>query len=64
MLKILQGTLQQYVDQEFLDTQAELRNGRGTSNQIANIHGIIEKVREFQKTSTSASLTMLKLLTV
>jgi len=58
MLKILQATLQQYVNWEFLDRQAGLRNGRGTSNQIDNIHGIIEKVREFQKTSTSASLTM------
>ena len=63
MLKILQARLQQYMNQEFADVQAGFRKGRGTKNQIANIHWIIEKAREFQKkTSTSASLTMLKSL--
>ena len=65
MLKILQARLQQYMNQEFADVQAGFRKGRGTKNQIANIHWIIEKAREFQKkTSTSASLTTLKPLTV
>ena len=49
MLKILQARLQQYVNQEFTDVQAGFRKGRGTRVQIANIHWIIEKVREFQK---------------
>ena len=45
-------------------TSKRLRKGRGTREQIANIHWIIEKAKEFQKKSTSASLTTLKLLTV
>ena len=49
MLKILQARLQQYVNQEISDIQARYRKGRGTRNQIANIHYIIEKAREFQK---------------
>ena len=49
MLKILQDRLQQYVNRELPDVQAGLRKGRGTRNQIANIHWIIEKAREFQK---------------
>ena len=52
MLKILQvqaWRLQQYVNQELLDVQAGFRKGRGTRDQIANIHWIIEKLREFQK---------------
>ena len=49
MLKILQARLQQYVNHELPDVQAGFRKGRGTSNQIANILWIIEKVREFQK---------------
>ena len=49
MLKILQARLQQYVNRELTDVQAELRKGRGTRDQIANIHWIIEKAREFQK---------------
>ena len=49
MLKILQARLQQYVNQELPDVQAEFRKGRGTRDQIANIHWIIEKAREFQK---------------
>ena len=64
MLKILQGRLQQYVNQEFQMYKLGLRKGRGTRNQIANIHWIIEKARELQKISTSASLTMQKLLTM
>ena len=64
MLKILQARLQQYVNHELPDIQAGFRKGRGTRDQIANIHWIIEKVREFQKTSASALLTILKPLTV
>ena len=59
MLKILHARLQQYVNCEFLDIQAGFRKGRGSRGQIANIHWIIEKAREFQETSTSASLTAL-----
>ena len=61
MLKILQARLQQYVDCELQDVQAGFRKGRGARGQIANIW-IIEKAREFQKTSTSALLTMPKSL--
>ena len=64
MLKILQARTQQYVNRELPDVQAGLRKGRGTRDQIANIHWIIEKAREFQKTSTSALLTMPKPLTM
>ena len=49
MLKILQARLQQYVNREFPNVQAGFRKGRGTRDQIANIHWIIEKAREFQK---------------
>ena len=49
MLKILQVRLQQYVNHELPDVQAEFRKTRGTREQIANIHRIIEKPREFQK---------------
>ena len=49
MLKILQARLQQYVNCELLDVQAGFRKGRGTRDQIVNIHWIIEKAREFQK---------------
>ena len=49
ILKILQVRLQQYVNQELPDVQAGFRKGRGTRDQIANIHLIIEKAREFQK---------------
>ena len=58
MLKILQARLQQYVNHELPDFQAGFRKGRGTRDQIANIHWIIKK------TSTSALLTMPKPLTV
>ena len=49
MLKILQDRLQQYVNHEPPDIQAGFRKGRGTRDQIVNIHWIIEKAREFQK---------------
>ena len=49
MLKILQVKLQQDVNQEFPDVQAGFRKGRETKDQIAKIHWIIEKAREFQK---------------
>ena len=49
MLKILQARLQQYMNHELPDVQAGFRKGRGTRDQIANIHLIIEKSREFQK---------------
>ena len=64
MLKILQARLQQYVNCELSDVQAGFRKGRGTRDQIANIHWIVEKAREFQETSTFALLTMPKPLTV
>ena len=49
MLKILQARLQQYLNQELPDVQVGFRKGRGTIDQIGNIHWIIEKTREFQK---------------
>ena len=49
MLKILQARLQQYMNHELPDVQEEFRKGRETRHQIANIHWIIEKAREFQK---------------
>ena len=49
MLKILQARLQWYVNRELPDVQAGFRKGRGTTEQIANIHWSIEKAREFQK---------------
>ena len=49
MLKILQVKLQQYMNHELPDVQAGFRKGRGTRDQIANIHWIMEKAREFQK---------------
>ena len=49
MLKILQARLQQYVNYELPDVQAGFRKGRGTRDQIANIHRIMEKARKFQK---------------
>ena len=61
MLKILQARLQQFLNRELPDVQAGFRKGRGARDQIANI---LEKTRESRKTSTSASLTMLKPLTV
>ena len=49
MLKILQARLQMFMNRELPDVQAGFRKGRGTRDQIANIHWIIEKVRELQK---------------
>ena len=49
MLKILQASLQQYVNSELPDVQAGFRKGRGTRDQIANIRWITEKARELQK---------------
>ena len=49
MLKILQASLQQYMNRELPDVQAGFRKGRGTRDQIANIHWIIEKARELKK---------------
>ena len=49
VLKILKARLQQYVNCELPDVQAGFRKGRGTRDQIANIHWIIKKAREFQK---------------
>ena len=60
MLKILQVRLQQYINQELPDVQAGFRKGRGTRDQIANIHWI-EKQESSRK--TTASLTTLKPLT-
>ena len=64
MLKILQARLQQYVNHELPDVQAGFRKGRGTRDQIVNIHWIIEKAREYEKISTSVLLTMPRPLTV
>ena len=64
MLKILQARLQQYVNHELPDGQDGFRKDRGTSDQIAKICWIIEKAREFQKTSMSALLITPKPLTV
>ena len=64
MLKILQARIQQYVNRELPDVEAGFRKGRGTRDQIANIHWIIEKQESSRKTSISALLTMPKPLTV
>ena len=64
MLKILQARLQQYVNCELPDVQAGFRKGKGTRNQIANIHWIMEKQESSRKTLISALLTMPKPLTV
>ena len=49
MLKILQASLQRYMNYELPDVQVGFRKGRGSRDQIANIHWITEKAREFQK---------------
>ena len=49
MLKILQASLQQYMNHELLDVQARFRKGRGIRDQIANIHWTIEKAKKFKK---------------
>ena len=64
MLKILQARLQDYMNQEREDLQAGFRKGRGTRDRIAAIHWITEKLENSRKTSTSASLTVLKPLIV
>ena len=64
MLKSLQARLQLCVNWELPDVQAVFQRGRGTRDQIANIHWIIEKEKNSRKTSTSASLATLKPLTV
>ena len=64
MLKILQARLQQYVNSELPEGQAGFKKGRGTRDQIANIHWIIKKAREVQKNSTSVLLTTPKPLTM
>ena len=65
MLKILQASLQQYVNHELPNVQAGFRKGRGTRDQIANIRWIMEKKQQSsRKTSISALLTMPKPLTV
>ena len=64
MLKILQARLQWYVNQELSDIQAGFRKVRGTRDQIVNICWIIRKQGDSRKTSTSASLTTLKPLSV
>ena len=61
MLKILQARPQPYMNHELPHIQAEFRKGRGTRDPIANIHWIIEKAREYKKTSTSALLITPKL---
>ena len=64
MLKILQARFQQYVNRELPDVQAGVRKGRGTRDQIANIHWIMEKAREFQKNICFRIIDMPKPLTV
>ena len=64
MLKILQARLQQSMNRELPDVQAGFRKGRGTRDQIASIHWIMEKQESSRKTSISALLTMPKPLTV
>ena len=64
MLKILQDKLQQYVSQETPDVQSGFQRGRGARDQIFNIHWIMEKEGSSKQTSTAASWTMLKPLTV
>ena len=64
MLKILQARLQQYVNHELPDVQAGFRKGRGTRDQIASIHWIIEKARDFQKNTYFCFIDYAKPLTV
>jgi len=64
VLKILQTMLQQYVNCELPDVQAGFRKGRGSRDQIANIHWIIKKAREFQRTIYFCLLTTPKPLAV
>ena len=64
MLKILHARLQDYVNQECPDVQAEFRKGRGTRDQISNTLWIIEKAREFQKNIYLCFIDYTKVLTV
>ena len=64
MLKILQARLQQYMNCELPDVQAGFRKGRGTKDQIANIHWIIKKSRAFQKSIYFCFIDYAKALTV
>ena len=64
MLRILQARLQQFVNQEHPDIQTGFRKGKGTRDQIANIHWIIEKTREFQKNNYYYFIDYTKALTV
>ena len=64
MLKILQARLQQYLNCELLGVQGRFRKGRGTRDQIDNIHWLLKKQDSYRKTSTFASLTPPKPLTV
>ena len=64
MLKIPQARLQQYVNSELPDVQDGFRKGRGTRNQIANICWIMEKGREFQKSTFFCFIDYAKALTV
>ena len=60
MLKILPARLQQYMNQELSHVKAGLRKSRGTKDQTANIHCIIQKAGNYRKTSIPVSMTMLK----
>ena len=64
MLKILQASLQQYVNRELPDVQVGFRKGKGTTEQIVNIRSITEKSIEYQKNIYFSFLTTLKLLIV
>ena len=64
MLKILQARVQQYVNRELPDVQAGFKKGRRARDQIANIHWIIEKAREFQKNIYLCFIDYAKALTV
>ena len=64
MLRILQARVQQHMNHELPNVQGGFRKGKGIKGQIANICWIIEKGREFKKTSICALLTMPKPLTV
>ena len=64
MLKILQASLQQYMNRELTDVQAGFRNGRGTEIKLPTSAGLSKKQESPRKTSISALLTMPKPLTV
>ena len=64
MVKILQARLQQYLNQEIPDVQAGFQRGRGTRDQMSTFTGSWRKQGSSRKTCTSASLTMLKALSV